>query len=314
MTSHASQRAAVTRGPFRRLVGVFTASCIALGGAGAAWGDPITFNSAVTLSSGELIWREQFLFGQSGDDPSGAGREREIVALLSVLGYGIDENLSVFGVIPYANKRIDHPGSGGRVGRSARGLGDVRAFGRYTVLRRNWPRALLRVSPFAGLEAPTGDDDESDSMGRVPAAIQPGSGSWDPFGGIAVSYQSFDIQASGAFTYQANTEANDFEFGDVARLDAEIKYRVLPRRFAGGVPAFLYAGLEMNLIHQGRNRSGGDSDENSGGTSLFLAPALQYVSKRWVLESTVQLPVIQNLNGGALEEDFIMRAGFRFNL
>ena len=55
-------------------------------------------------------------------------------------------------------------------------------------------------------------------------------------------------------------------------------------------------------------------DANSGGTTLFVSPGLQYVTKRWVIEGIVQLPVVQNLNGTALKDDFIVRAGFRLNL
>ncbi len=234
--------------------------------------------------------------------------------MLSVLAYGVDENLSVFGVVPYADKELTlDPAGDGRIERSARGLGDVRAFARYTVVRRNWPRALLRVSPFAGIEAPTGDDDRADTFGPLPPTVQPGSGSWDPFGGLAISYQSFDILASGAIAYQANTRSDNLERGDVARLDGSFKYRLLPRDIGGGVPAFLYGGLELNLIHKGKNRIGGTTDDDSGGTTLFVAPALQYVGKRWVLEGAVQLPVVQDLNGAALEAGFIARAGFRIN-
>jgi hypothetical protein len=32
-----------------------------------------------------------------------------------------------------------------------------------------------------------------------------------------------------------------------------------------------------------------------------------------VLEAIVQLPVVQDLGGAALEDDFIVRAGFRVN-
>ncbi len=75
----------------------------------------------------------------------------------------------------------------------------------------------------------------------------------------------------------------------------------------------LYGVLEANFIHQDKNRSAGVEDPNSGGTRLFLVPGLQYVTKRWIVEAAVQLPVVQDLNGTALENDYIVRAGFRFN-
>ena len=295
-------------GPFSSLAALFT-----LGWASAAWSGPITFNSAIVLAEGEFVVREQFVFNRSSDDPSSADREREALGVVSVLGYALDRDFMLFGVLPYAENRLELTTGGARRACSARGVGDLRLFGRYTVLRKNWLGRTLRISPFAGVEAPTGDDDDSDAFGRKPASVQPGSGSWDPFGGIVLTYQTLDFEVDAQLAYQANTEANDFEFGDVVRLDASLQYRLWPRQLKGGVPGFLYGVIETNLINKDKNRIAGVDDPNSGGTTLFLVPGLQYVTKRWVFEAAVQLPVVQDLNGTALENDYIVRAGFRFN-
>ena len=284
-----------------------------VGWAGAAWSGPITFNSAIVLAEGEFVVREQFVFNRSSDDPSGADRERESLGVVSVLGYAVDKDLMLFGVLPYAENRLELTTDGERRARSARGIGDLRLFGRYTVLRKNWPGRTLRISPFAGVEVPTGENDKSDAFGRQPASVQLGSGSWDPFGGVVATYQTLDFQIDGQLAYQANTEANGFEFGDVARADVSFQYRLWPREIAGGVPGFLYGVVEANLIHKAKNESGGVADADSGGTTLFIVPGLQYVTRRWIVEAAVQLPALQNLNGAALENDFVVRAGFRVN-
>jgi hypothetical protein len=217
-------------------------------------------------------------------------------------------------VLPYLDKELDVTTSGGqRVTRDTNGIGDARLFGRYTVYQDDAPGRTFRVAPFLGLELPTGDDDDSDSLGTLPAPLQLGSGSWDPFGGIVLTYQTLDFQIDAQASYKANTQANSFEFGDVARLDGSLQYRLWPRELGAGVPGFLYGVLEGNLIYQAKNDMNGAKDPNSGGTSFFLAPGLQYVTKRWILEGIVQLPVVQDLNGTGLEDDFILRAGFRFN-
>jgi len=46
---------------------------------------------------------------------------------------------------------------------------------------------------------------------------------------------------------------------------------------------------------------------------LHLVPGLQYVTRRYVLETAVQMPVIQQLNGTALQTDWLWTAGFRWN-
>ncbi len=293
---------------------MWCAAAIALLAApGMAWSAPLTSNTALPVAKGEFVFRQQFVFDQSGDDPSGAGRDREAFAVVSALGYGVNRNLAVFGVLPYVDKRLGLTVGGQRIARSARGIGDASLFARYTVFQKNWPRRTLRIAPFAGLELPTGADDETDSFGRLPPAVQPGSGSVDPFGGIVATYQTLDFQFDAQLSYKANIEANNFEFGDVARLDFSFQYRLLPRKLSGGVPGFLYGILEANLIHRDNDEIGGAEDPNSGGTTLFIVPGLQYVTKRWIVEAGVQLPAFQDLNGTALEKDYVVRGGFRFN-
>ncbi len=283
------------------------------GWTGAAWSAPVTFNTALPVAEGEFVFRGQFVLDQSGDDPSGADRERTAWAGVSVLGYGVNSDLTLFGVVPYVDKRLELTEGGARRARSARGLGDVSLFGRYTVFKDNFRGGNFRIAPFAGLELPTGDDDASDAFGRLPASVQPGSGSWDPFGGIVATYQTLAFQIDAQVSYKANTEANDFAFCDVARLDATLQYRLWPRDLGGGVPGFLYGVVEANLVYRDKNRTGGLDDTNSGGTTLFLVPGLQYVTKRWIAEAAVQVPAVQDLNGTALEKDYVVRAGFRVN-
>ena len=103
------------------------------------------------------------------------------------------------------------------------------------------------------------------------------------------------------------------ENGDVARLDLSFQYRLWPRTLGEGVPGFLYGVAESNLIWQDRHEISGASDRNSGGVTWFLAPGIQYITKRFILEAAIQLPAVQDLNGSALENDFIVTAGFRVN-
>ena len=297
-----------------RFGGIYLAGMVMLGWAGVAEAAPQTFNTALPVAEGEFVFREQFIYRKATDDPSPADRELQVLGAVSVLGYGVNSDLAIFGVLPYLDKELDvTTPSGQRVTRDTNGIGDARLFGRYTVYRDDAPGRTFRVAPFLGLELPTGDDDDSDSLGTLPAPLQLGSGSWDPFGGIVLTYQTLEFQIDAQASYKANTQANGFEFGDVARLDGSLQYRLWPRELGAGVPGFLYGVLEGNLIYQAKNEMKGAKDPNSGGTSFFLAPGLQYVTKRWILEGIVQVPVVQDLNGTGLEDDFILRAGFRFN-
>lgn len=265
------------------------------------------------MAKGEFLAREQYVVNQSGDDPSGMDRDRRARAAVTVLGYGASGRLALFSVLPYVDNELDITAGGRRVTRSTSGFGDLTVFGRYTLIQRDRPGSSFRVAPFVGVKAPTGDDDQRDALGLLPPSVQVGSGSWDPLAGVVTTYQTLDYQMDAQFSYQANNEANGFEAGDVARLDGSLQYRLWPRTLTGGIPAFLYGVIEANLVHQEKDRINGSTDPDSGGTRLFLTPGIQYVTKRWIAECAVQIPVSQDLNGTALENDYIARVSARFN-
>lgn len=281
--------------------------------AGAAWSAPITFNTALPVHEGGYVLREQFVFMKNADDPTSAGRDMEATGLVSVLGYGVTRDFALFGMLPYLDKQLDMRMGGQDISRSQRGFGDLTLMGRYTAYEYNAPGRTLRVAPFLGIKAPTGEDNARDGMGRLPPPVQPGSGSWDVLGGVVLSYQTLDFEIDSQVSYKANREANGFEAGNVFQLDGSLQYRLLPRSLGAGVPAFLYGVLEANLVHAAKNRIGGVSDQNSGGTTLFITPGLQYATRKWVLEAGVQIPVSQHLNGTALKNDYVFTTGFRVN-
>lgn len=298
------------RSRVQKLCLALAAGCGVVSTAAAA---PQTFNTALPVAEGEFVFREQFAYRKATDDPSPADRDLQVLGGVSVLGYGVTGDLAVFGVLPYLDKELDVATPGGRVTRGTSGLADARLFGRYTVYKDDAPGHTFRIAPFLGVELPTGDDNDTDRLGRLPALLQLGSGSWDPFGGIVLTYQTLNYEINAQASYKLNTEAKNFEFGDEASFDASLQYRVWPQALEARVPGFLYVVLEGNFLYADNNKINGVRDPNSGGASFFLSPGLQYVTKRWIIEGIVQLPVSQNLNGTALEDDFIVRAGFRLN-
>ncbi len=273
---------------------------------------PITFNTALPVARGEGILRGQFKY-LSASDAGSANRELA-VSMVSLVGvYGLSEKWALFGMIPYLNKELEADTPSGRRSREVSGLGDARFWARYTLFQQDRPGQTLRIAPFVGIEMPIGEDNENDFLGRLPQSLQLGSGSWDPLLGVVTTWQTLERQIDAAFSYKLNTAANGFKFGDLTRFDLSYQHRIWPRELGAGVPSFVYAVLESNLIWQDRNEVGGNNDPDSGGTTLFIAPGIQWVSKRTVLESALQLPLIQDLNGKALENDFIFTLSFRRN-
>lgn len=282
--------------------------------AGAAWGAPITFNTALPVHEGGWVLREQWAFMKIADDPTPARRNMEVMGLVSVLGYGVSRDFALFGMLPWFDKRLGMRMDGQERRRGKSGMGDLTVLGRYTTYQYDAPGRTLRIAPFLGVKAPTGEDDARDGLGRLPPSLQPGSGSWDALGGAVLTYQTLDFQIDGQLSYQANREANGFRAGNRWQADGSLQYRLWPGSLGTGVPAFLYGVLEANLMHAARDRAKGGSDPNSGGTSLFITPGLQYVTRKWIVEAGVQIPVGQDLNGTALETDYVFTTGFRINL
>lgn len=281
--------------------------------AGTAWSAPITFNTALPVREGGYVLREQIVFMKNADDPTPARRDMEVTGLVSVLGYGVSRDFALFGMLPWFDKRLDMSMGGQDLTRRHSGLGDLTLLGRYTAYEYNAPGRTFRIAPFFGVKAPTGEDNARDGLGRLPPPVQPGSGSWDALGGAVLTYQTLDFEIDSQVSYKANREANGFRAGNVTALDASLQYRLWPRSLGAGVPAFLYGVLEANLVHSAKDRISGISDSNSGGTTLFITPGLQYVTRKWIVEAGVQIPVSQSLNGAALKNDYVLTAGFRMN-
>lgn len=288
------------------------AAVLALG-IGVVSAAPLTFNTALPISKDEWILREQYLFMKNADDPTPMNRDMEVSGLMSMLGYGVTRDFAVIAVLPYTEKRLSMSSSGQEINRSHSGFGDALFMGRYTAFEADAIGHTFRIAPFLVVKAPTGDDHASDRLGQLPPMLQPGSGSWDWQGGAVASYQSLDWEGDAQLAYQSNGTANSVRAGSVTRLDLSIERRLWPDRLGEAIPSFLYAGLEANLTQVVNDRVSGVDDPNSGGTILFLTPTLQYVTRQWVLEAGVQVPVSQHLNGTALRNDGILTTGFRHN-
>lgn len=274
---------------------------------------PITTNTALPVHDGEVVVRVQTKLTRATDDPSVANRELTIWAIPTVVVYGATERLTLLGVFPYLEKHLRVQTANGRRTRGDSGIGDIRFLARYTVGQWDKPRETVRLAPFIGLEAPTGEDGKEDELGRLPPGLQLGSGSWRGIFGTIFTWQRLAWEFDASASHRLNAGARDFEPGDETRFDLSFQYRLSPFELTSGVPSFLYAVAESNLVWQERDRLSGARDGNSGGLTWFLSPGLQYVTERFILEAAVQLPALQDLNGKALGSDAIVAGGFRTN-
>jgi hypothetical protein len=262
--------------------------------AGGARAAPIAFNSALPVSDGELLLREQVIFASAGDALGNSERQTQAV---SVLGYGLSSKVAVFAAAPLVSRRVATA-----TGDDAyRGLGDTTVFLRSELLRRDGAGRTFRLAGFGGLVLPSGDE------GRT------GDGSIDVFAGLIMTAASTDWVVDTQLQYTANGEAGGFERGDAVGLDASLQYRLFPPSAGPSSAGFLFGVIEANIAWRDEDRIAGARNPDSGGMVAFVSPGLQFVTRRWIVEAAVQLPVATDLNGEGLEPDPTIIAGMRFN-
>ena len=115
----------------------------------------------------------------------------------------------------------------------------------------------------------------------------------------AANRHEFDLDT----LFTVTTKRHDFEAGDEFRYDLAYRYRLWPERF-GKRLLQLNGLLELNGRWTGKTRTNGITVGASGGNVLFLSPGAQFITKRFIVEASVQVPVWQDLNGAQLEDDF----------
>lgn len=295
-----------------RLVWLVFGAGVVCGLATPALGVAINSDVGLTPAKDQWIVRSQLRYTKKSDDPTAQDRELEIFTMPQTLVYGLTEKSSVVLTIPFLSKALDSTTDGRRASRGDTGLGDLLLLGKYRVYTRDYPTATSRFSLVAGTDLPTGQSGDADARGKLPRDLQLGSGSTDPVVGTAYTWQSLDDEWDASLTYTFNTTANKFEFGDVLTYTVAYQRRVwpitLPER---GLYAQWNVVLEANGQWEQQAKSHGGRLDNTGGHLLFLSPGVQVATKYFVIEGSIQLPVLQHLNGNQVEPDFTLVGSIR---
>jgi len=261
---------------------------LALGGTSthASAQAPINSNVALQPSKGGLIIRQQFRYASGNFSTPMGELSTEQAMSITTLVYGITEKVTLILEAPYVlSRQIKNTTTG--IGASDSGFTDLRLLTKLRVYRDDFaPTSTARFDLIGGLELPTGIDAFS-------------SDSVDPIFGGVYSYindrHGFNADAIWKFnTGSAMTNA------DVLKYDLAYSYRLSPETYASQNPTAIFAGLELNGISE-------TNDDNE----IFLSPGIQYVTQRWILEATVQLPIWQSLNNRP-QRDYNIGIGFRF--
>ncbi|HEU4594824.1 MAG TPA: hypothetical protein VFS10_06620 [Pyrinomonadaceae bacterium] len=197
------------------------------------------------------------------------------------------------------------------------GLGNVTLWGKYRFYRTVKTYGDRQASARFGLELPTGKKDApAESEVNAPAFVRqqltPINGGLSPHLDLSFS------QAGGRFIFGGNVEGilrserDGFRMGHEVRVNTDLEYVLLPFKYEqpGGE---LFVILESSFVHRGRGRVGGVAVPGSNSTEYYLAPGLQYAADpRFVVEGSVQLPVVRNTGPLVLRNDRNILLGIKY--
>ncbi len=251
--------------------------------------------------------------GKKVDDPLGRAVHVRVTPIGLV--YGVRPGLTLVAMLPFVDKRLSFD-DGRAIGGDA-GLGDATFLLKWRFYKIDRGAGTLQVATELGLKAPTGKDDLRDRQGHLlPPMLQRGTGSWDPTADWIVTYVPSAGRGRWIFSGDAGltltTEAGGFEQGNVVSYDGMVKYRIYPAHYPGRDTFLL---LEINGRWQGRARSRGHQVADTGGSIVYLSPGVQFLlEQNVILESGVQLPLVQRLNGRQLGPSVRFLFGVRYIL
>lgn len=215
--------------------------------------------------------------------------------------------------VPISRTSFHDPSQSG----SGTGLGNITTWAKYRFFRQVKTYGDRQAAARFGLELPTGKKDApTQNEINVPAFVRQ---QLTPInGGLAPHFDLAYSQAGGRIIFGGNAEAifrterDGFRMGHEQRLNTDFEYVLLPREYQkpGGE---LFLILETTFVHRGTGRLNSIAAAGSSATEYYLAPGLQYAARpRFVVETSVQFPVVRNTGPLALRTDLNVLIGVKY--
>ena len=242
-------------------------------------------------------------------------REVQVVAVPIIIPYELIPNrMVVAAAIPYLDKEMSLVQGGIRRTLSDNGFGDLSLLFKYQLLQRDAHRKTTRITFKGGLKLPIGDHDEIDELGEpLPRGLQLGTGSIDYSAGLILTHSVGRLGINTDAIYTFKREEDEYRFGDALNYDLAVGYRIYPSVYETYPSSCATLYLEANGQFNRRNEANGQTVEDSGGHILSLSPGIQYIPlSTLIIETSIQIPLLQDLNGTQLGRDFAFVSGIRW--
>lgn len=189
---------------------------------------------------------------------------------------------------------------------SSSGIGDMRFFAKYLLYQFDRKNKTIRVASKAGIKLPSGDENKAPALG---------TGTTDYFFTTVAGWIEGRVGVYAEGIYNLKTSGDQVDFGNSFSYNLAFGYRLLPVAYETYPSPQLNGFLEINGTTANKNKINGQKADNSGGTTIFLSPGLQYVGgRRWLIEVSLQYPIINEPNGTQLATDWTFSLGTRILL
>lgn len=244
--------------------------------------EAINFNSALQPAKGMLIVRQQLRYFEADNNIGSNDLDIKQTQVSTALIYGIQSDLTLIFNAPIRFREIKNNNTG--ITTRDEGIGDITSLLKLQFYRNDTgPTDTARANVLAGMEIRSGDSDFS-------------SDSYDPLFGAVYTQSRGRHGFDAAALWKFNTAGGS---SDRLRYDVAYVYRLYPEEYTVGKLTALFGLIELN-----------GSYETNGDNELFVSPGIQYVTRDWAIEATVQLPIWQDLDE-RMERDFVVGLSLR---
>lgn len=236
--------------------------------------------------------------GEAIENPN--NQESTVIQVPIVVPYNLfSERFQVGVIAPFA--KVDEDAT--MTTSSSSGLADVRVFGKYLLYQHDRLNETFRVATKAGIKLPSGDGSKTPPLG---------TDSTDYFATVVAGWVRGRTGIYGEAIYNVNTSNDAVAFGNSFAWNLAFGFRLSPAVY-GTYPARQWnLFIEWNGTAVARSTKEGMQVEDTGGTLLLLSPGLQYVGGRnWLIEGSVQLPIVNDPNGRQLTTSWATLLGVR---
>jgi hypothetical protein len=240
------------------------------------------------------------------------------------VAYGITHHLTVSAELPYVRRddlrEGEHSDVNGqainevaRLGSPA-GIGDLNVLAKYRLTEGEG----VGFAVIGGIKVPTGSTHKrSDDGERLETEHQPGTGSWDPLFGATAATSLGAVRLTASALYQLSTNgAQNTRLGNRLQGGVAVSHRFAPadhhydepshqqhhhadeldEHAEGHAHASWDAFVELGGEWEGRQKVDGETEQESGGKWLYVAPGARFISASgWSAAAAVAVPVWEDI-------------------